>query len=228
MAPGEAGCLPQWSRPLAVVAHPDDESFGLGAVLHAFARAGSEVTVLCLTHGEASSLHEVSGDLHAVRERELAAAAKILGLARVHLLDHPDSALTAVAAMQLTADVRGLATDACADGLVVFDRSGVTGHPDHAAATAAALTAAAQTDLPVLEWTLPVAVATALNAELNAGFTGHLDGEIDLVIPVDRTVHRAAIAAHASQATPQSPVWLRLELLGPREYLRLSPGVPSG
>ena len=41
---------------LAVVAHPDDESFGLGAILSALSGAGVAVRVLCLTHGEASTL----------------------------------------------------------------------------------------------------------------------------------------------------------------------------
>ena len=55
--------LPAWSDVLAVVAHPDDESFGLGALLAAFVAAGVRVSVLCLTHGEASTLHGVEGDL---------------------------------------------------------------------------------------------------------------------------------------------------------------------
>ncbi|HLI74718.1 MAG TPA: PIG-L family deacetylase, partial [Acidimicrobiales bacterium] len=41
---------------LAVVAHPDDESFGLGAVLAALVRSGGDVRVLSFTHGEASTL----------------------------------------------------------------------------------------------------------------------------------------------------------------------------
>ncbi len=41
---------------LAVIAHPDDESFGLGAVIDALITAGAIVDVLCLTRGEASTL----------------------------------------------------------------------------------------------------------------------------------------------------------------------------
>jgi len=41
---------------LAVIAHPDDESFGLGAVLAALSGAGAQVRVLCFTRGEASTL----------------------------------------------------------------------------------------------------------------------------------------------------------------------------
>src|SRR5674476_1023032 len=67
--------LPAWTSVLAVVAHPDDESFGLGALLDAFARAGAGVEVLCLTHGEASTLHGAPGDLASLRGAELAAAA---------------------------------------------------------------------------------------------------------------------------------------------------------
>ena len=71
--------LPAWTSVLAVVAHPDDESFGLGAILDAFTSTASSVSVLCLTHGEASTLHDVPGDLAAVRDKEFAAAARILG-----------------------------------------------------------------------------------------------------------------------------------------------------
>ena len=45
------------SRALAVIAHPDDESFGLGAVLAALVEAGVGVPVLCLTHGLFSGRH---------------------------------------------------------------------------------------------------------------------------------------------------------------------------
>lgn len=211
--------LPAWSRPLAVVAHPDDESFGLGAVLHAFTSAGAHVGVLCLTHGEASSLHAVPGELRALRERELAAAGRILGLDGVRLLDHPDGALSTVDPSTLVGDVAYAVEDSDADGLIVFDRSGVTGHADHAAATAAALRVAGQVGLPVLEWTLPEAVAATLNAELGASFSGHPDRQIDLAVAVDRATQRAAIAAHASQATADSPVWRRLDLLGDHEFL---------
>ena len=51
-----ASQLPAWHRVLVVVAHPDDESFGLGAVIDAFVAAGASVWVHCLTAGEASTL----------------------------------------------------------------------------------------------------------------------------------------------------------------------------
>ncbi|MCU7729405.1 hypothetical protein ODJ79_37300 [Actinoplanes sp. KI2] len=73
----------------------------------------------------------------------------------------------------LAAEVAATAAQVAADGLVVFDPSGVTGHPDHRAATAAALTAAAPTALPVLGWTLPARVAQTLNADYGAAFAGH-------------------------------------------------------
>jgi GlcNAc-PI de-N-acetylase len=78
---------------LAVVAHPDDESFGLGAILAALVAAGAEVRVVCLAHGEASTLG-ATHDLAAVRHRELTAAAERLGVADVVLHDFPDGRLS--------------------------------------------------------------------------------------------------------------------------------------
>ena len=212
--------LPSWTSVLAVVAHPDDESFALGAILDAFTGAGAGVQVLCLTHGEASTLHGVSGDLASVRGAELAAAAAALGVNHATLEHHPDGALGEVSRTTLAAEVTAAAESCRADGLLVFDTSGVTGHPDHAAATSAGLLTAQTLNLPVLGWTLPEAVAAQLNQEVGASFTGHRDEDIDLRVAVDRTRQRLASHAHASQALPGSVLWRRLELLGDTESLR--------
>jgi LmbE family N-acetylglucosaminyl deacetylase len=213
--------LPAWRHVLAVVAHPDDESFGLGAVLAAFSAAGASTALVCFTHGEASTLHGVGGQLHQVRARELDAAAAALGVSSTTLLRYQDGSLAAECPMRLTGEVLDAARAAQADGLLVFDSTGVTGHPDHAAATAAALAAAGVLDLPVVAWTIPDPVAATLNAERGTGFRGRGPDEIDYVIEVDRTRQRIAAAAHASQALPTSVLWRRLELLGDLEYLRL-------
>ncbi len=215
-----ADVLPSWTSVLAVVAHPDDESFALGAILDAFNSAGAGVQVLCLTHGEASTLHGVPGDLAAVRGAELAAAAVTLGVNHTTLQQHPDGALSEVSRTTLVAEVTAAAESCRADGLLVFDTAGVTGHPDHAAATSVGLLAAETLNLPVLGWTLPKSVAAQLNQEVGASFTGHRDEDIDLRVTVDRTRQRLASHAHASQALPGSVLWRRLELLGDTESLR--------
>lgn len=214
------GSLPDWRRLLVVVAHPDDESFGLGAVLAGFVAAGREVDVLCFTHGEASTLHGVEGDLREVRAGELAEAARRLGLARCELLDEPDGALGVTGAQRLSSAVQDALERRPADGLVVFDETGITGHPDHIAATRAAVEVGRERGLPVLAWTLPIAVTETLREEYGAPFAGRSAAEIDLVVPVDRATQLHAVAAHPSQAVPGSVLWRRLELLGPVEHLR--------
>lgn len=212
--------LPAWPSVLAVVAHPDDESFGLGAVLAAFVSAGARVCVLCLTHGEASTLHGVEGDLATIRATELADAARALGVHEVLLRAYPDGGLVDLEPDVLTADIDRAVTASGADGLVVFDDGGVTGHPDHRRATTAAVVVARERGLPVLAWTLPADVAAQLRAEFDAPFVGHPADQIDVVVDVDRHSQREAVSCHPSQAVPSSALWRRLDLLGDREHLR--------
>ena len=87
------GLLPPWSAVLAVVAHPDDESFGLGAIIDRMTSGGAAVHVLCYTHGEASMLNETGADLVRQRARELRQAGAALGVSTVALLDYPDGRL---------------------------------------------------------------------------------------------------------------------------------------
>jgi N-acetylglucosamine malate deacetylase 2 len=204
---------------LAVVAHPDDESFGLGALLSEAASAGSRVGVLCMTHGEASTLHGVEGDLRSIRESELQTAAKDLGACWVRLLDHPDGGLQASEAI-LADDIAQAIRTFSPDVLLTFDTTGITGHPDHVAVTRATVHAGRAADLPVLGWTLPERVAAALADEGVTGFVGRPDSAISLVVEVDRTTQLRAVQDHPSQAVPGSPLWRRLELLGDQEHLR--------
>jgi len=70
-APEPHGLLPPWPAVLAVVAHPDDESFGLGAIIDTMTSAGAAVHLLCYTRGEASTLNQAGADLYQQRAREL-------------------------------------------------------------------------------------------------------------------------------------------------------------
>lgn len=213
---------PEASAALAVYAHPDDETFGLGAVLAALVDAGTAVEGLCFTRGEASTLGRADGpgDLGDVRAAELDDAARVLGLPRYELLAYPDGRLTETPVADLAAHVVSAARRQRSELLVVFDDGGVTGHPDHQRATRAALAAADHLDIAVLAWAVRQPVAAALNAELGTAFRGRCGVEIDLTIPVDRDRQRRAIACHRSQSTHNPVLRRRLELTGPTEPLR--------
>jgi|SRR5215467_2349663 len=212
--------LPEVSSVLAVCAHPDDESFGLGAALAAFGARGTPTAVLCLTHGAASALGACHGDLPEIRPAELAAAASELGVGDVELLDYPDGALAQVPAELLSAHVLKAAARANATLLLVFDECGITGHPDHRQATRAASLFAWRARLPVLAWAVEQRVAARLNSEFGTSFVGRTADQIDCTIEVDRQRQLSAIKCHASQAQDNQVLWRRLELQGNREVFR--------
>lgn len=214
------GVPPVWTSVLAVIAHPDDASYGLGAILDAFMVAGIRVEVLCLTHGQAWTLPGAPGDLAALRGAELVSADDVLGPIRAKLEDCPDGALGEVRRRKLAAEVVAAADSCHPDGLLVFDATAVFGHLDHVAATSAGLLAAEELGLPVLGWVLPETVATQLNQEFSAGFTGHRDEAIDLRVTIDRAQLRLAGRVNATDAPPDGSLRRRLQLLADTESLR--------
>jgi LmbE family N-acetylglucosaminyl deacetylase len=223
-----AGLLPPWRRPLAVIAHPDDETFGLGAIIAQMATAGARASLLCYTHGEASTLGDGVTDLARQREKELRRAGAALGVATITLLGYPDGRLAAQLPVDLAAHVTALAARHGADGLLAFDDTGITGHSDHRAATGAAVLAGAALGLPVLAWALPAGLADRLRAETGQPFAGQPPGRIDFRIRVDRSGQRRAAWLHASQISPAAVLWRRLELQGDTEHLRWLLRPPGG
>ncbi|MGD9093257.1 MAG: PIG-L family deacetylase [Anaerolineales bacterium] len=83
---------------LTVLAHPDDESFGMGGTLALYAQRGMDVYLLCATRGEAGEIDPQYMDgfdsIAERRESELRCAAHQLGLAGTHFLDYRDSGMT--------------------------------------------------------------------------------------------------------------------------------------
>lgn len=212
--------LPPTSSVLAVCAHPDDESFGLGAALSSWAEEGTQTSVLCFTHGEASTLGTADGNLHRLREKELAAAADELGVTTVRLLEYPDGRLIEEPIEQLSSELRRVVELVGASLLLVFDEGGITGHPDHMRATETATAVASDVAIPVLAWTLSEAVAAQLNNEFETAFVGRRSEDIDMVVEVDRDRQHRAIRCHASQSNGNPVLWRRLELQGNQEAFR--------
>lgn len=132
---------------LAIFAHPDDESMGPGGTLAKYARAGVRVHLVCATRGEAGTvdpaLLAADTTLADLRTRELAEAARALGLASLTFLDyrdsgmigapdnaHPDSLVSAPLddiASRIAGHIRRLRPDA----ILTHDQYGWYGHPDH-------------------------------------------------------------------------------------------------
>ena len=82
---------------LAVLAHPDDESFGIGGTLALYASKGCDTYLVCATRGEVGTVDEehLNGfkDIAELRTTELMRAAKHLGLKNVFFLGYRDSGM---------------------------------------------------------------------------------------------------------------------------------------
>jgi N-acetylglucosamine malate deacetylase 2 len=218
--PAPSGPAPRASRVLAVVAHPDDESFGLGALLATYARAGSDVGVLCLTLGEASTLGATGPDLGPRRRAEFAGACEALGVRRRWLETHPDGRLTEVPLAELVADVAKVVEEHDPEVVLVFHPDGITGHPDHRRATEAARVAVAGSSRQVLAWYVPAGIGRQLDARFGTSFDPIEPRPGDLVVEVDRAAQEAALVCHRSQEASLALVRHRNLLLGDREHLR--------
>lgn len=82
--------LGEFRRVVAVVAHPDDETFCSG-LLADLVESGADATVLCLTRGEGGPTGGLRReDLGAVREEEMRRACSVLGIESVQFLGHVD------------------------------------------------------------------------------------------------------------------------------------------
>ena len=125
---------------LGVFAHPDDESLACGGLLARCVAAGAVVTLLCLTRGEGGPGidPEADGDEAAARRRlgqqrtrELDAAAGVLGVSDLRVLDYADGMLPWTDAAALEADIQRAVERLRPDVIVTFGPDGLYWHADH-------------------------------------------------------------------------------------------------
>jgi LmbE family N-acetylglucosaminyl deacetylase len=130
-------------------AHPDDESFGVGATLAQYASSGVRVYYICATGGEMGTVDKEflgeHGTVKELRAAEMRCAAKELGLAGVFYLGYRDSGMQgaaenkhpealAMASPEETAGrIVGIIREIKPEVVITHDAGGGYGHPDHIA-----------------------------------------------------------------------------------------------
>jgi LmbE family N-acetylglucosaminyl deacetylase len=247
-------------------AHPDDEALLTGGTMARAAAGGHRVVVVFATDGGAglaSAAYGPRGEMGPRRRAEARAAAAALGAHRVEFLGYADSGMagepsglarpfSAADPDRAAARLAALLHDERADVVTSYDPAGGYGHPDHVQVHRVGARAAVLAGTPVLlEATVDrTALRRALRLVsrlpgLPAGFDPRL---VDAAYtPRDELTHRvdvrafarpkrAAMAAHASQATAPAgtrtlQLLLRLplpvfDLVAGREWFRQPGRVP--
>jgi LmbE family N-acetylglucosaminyl deacetylase len=157
--------MPEALKLMTIFAHPDDEAMGTGSTLARYAEEGVEISVVCATRGQRGwpadpATYPGPQALGERREAELHAAARVLGVRRVHLLDYMDGELDSAPPGEVTALLAAALRRERPQVVITFGPDGNYGHPDHIAIcqfTTGAVVAAAnrdyipQVDLPALD-----------------------------------------------------------------------------
>jgi len=187
----------------AVLAHPDDESFGCAGVLALAHDAGRPVRLLVVTRGEAGTPEGADdpsfGD---VREEELRCAAGTIGFTEVTVLEgYPDGGVADMPFDSLVDEIATWLGDRQPDAVITFGPHGITGHPDHVvvgSATRWAVERLSETgrDPHAVYVLAPVFGPGTSRYDLSPE-EGAASHRIDVTSVAERKV--AALACHASQ-----------------------------
>jgi LmbE family N-acetylglucosaminyl deacetylase len=117
-------------RMLAILAHPDDESFAAGGTLAKYAHQDVQVVLLCATRGEAGIAGMKPEEARKIREGELHKAAEELGI-EVRFLGCRDGEM-AGCRLEMLAESMAWWMDLIQPQVILtFGPEGVSGHPDH-------------------------------------------------------------------------------------------------
>jgi LmbE family N-acetylglucosaminyl deacetylase len=197
---------------MAIVAHPDDIEFSCAGTMARWAKAGARISYILCTSGDVGIAEPGMTRARAteIREAEAREAARIAGATEIVFLGEPDGMLQATLElrMKLVREIRRFRPEVIVTGdpTVVFSGADYINHPDHRAASLAAL-----------EATFPAAGQPNLFEELAAeGLTAHKprkvfvnvwDNKADIYVNIEDTIEIkiAALRAHKSQMGEWDP-----------------------
>ena len=124
-------------RLLAIFAHPDDESMGMGGTLAKYAAEGVETYLICASRGERGwpTLVEYPGPsvLGKMREQELENAVRELGMKGLYFLDYIDGEVDHADPVEAIQKIGTHIRRIMPHVVVTFPPDGNYGHPDHVA-----------------------------------------------------------------------------------------------
>ncbi len=124
-------------RILGVFAHPDDECYCVGGTMARYVQDGAVCKVISATRGQAGEIHAAEvvnrETLGQVREQELEASCKALGVQHMECWDYLDGHLSEADEDQLVGDVANAIRTFDPQIVVTFGDDGAYGHPDHIA-----------------------------------------------------------------------------------------------
>jgi LmbE family N-acetylglucosaminyl deacetylase len=126
-------------RLLAVTAHPDDEAAVFGGTLRLYSDRGIEISVICLTAGQAARHRGAARndqELGELRRKEFAASCQILGVHHGVVLDYPDGQLHRIDLQRPVAELVARVREFRPHVMLSMGPEGaITGHTDHSMAS---------------------------------------------------------------------------------------------
>lgn len=123
---------------ICILAHPDDESLGMGGILAKYGAEGIKTYLVTATRGERGWFGDERAypgleALGKIRENELLDAAEVLDIRYVDFLDYIDGDLDLAHPAEAIAKIVGHLRHVRPDVVVTFGPYGGYGHPDHIA-----------------------------------------------------------------------------------------------
>lgn len=125
-------------RLMCVLAHPDDESLGMGGTLARYASEGVRTYLVTATRGERGWFGDERENpgleaLGRMREAELLCASETLGIRGVHFMDYIDGDLDKAPNQEAVGRIVFHLRRIRPDVVITFAPDGAYGHPDHIA-----------------------------------------------------------------------------------------------
>jgi len=134
-------------KAMVIVAHPDDIEFSCAGTVARWVKAGAEVAYVLCTSGDVGIADPsiTRAEAAEIREAEQRAAAEVIGVKDLLFLREPDGRLENSIALRkrLVREIRRFKPEVVITGdpTIVWARNDYINHPDHRAASTAALDA---------------------------------------------------------------------------------------
>lgn len=192
---------------LAVFAHPDDETFICGGTLAKYAKQGAEITLVCATMGEMGRrvgnppvAHRET--LPLIRERELKAACKDLGIRDLRFLHIRDKMVEYEDVNELAGRVLTVMKEVSPQVVITFSEQ-YGGHSDHCFIGKSTMLAYHQYDHPASLYFVSLDDIT-----LHPEYWGLTPGQIKVIdIREDRREKMNAFRSHLTQSKLMNWLW---------------------